>query len=126
MNAPLPDNEAERLATLRDLDVLDTPPEVAFDELAALAADICQAPFALVSLVDAERQWFKSKYGLETACASRDAGFCTYTILTDRVLEIEDARLDARFCDNPMVVSDPSIRFYAGAPLRSMDVPGTR
>lgn len=84
-----------------------------------IVAETIGVPIALISLIDGERQWFKSKYGLETACASRDAGFCSYTILTDRVLEIEDARLDARFCDSPMVVNDPSIRFYAGAPLRA-------
>jgi signal transduction histidine kinase len=118
-SAPIPENEKHRINRLKLYRILDTPPEEAFDRVTRIVAETIGVPIALISLIDGERQWFKSKYGLETACASRDAGFCTYTILTDRVLEIEDARSDARFCDNPMVINDPSIRFYAGAPLRA-------
>jgi two-component system, sensor histidine kinase len=118
-SAPIPENEKHRINRLKLYRILDTPPEEAFDRVTRIVAETIGVPIALISLIDGERQWFKSKYGLETACASRDAGFCSYTILTDRVLEIEDARLDARFCDSPMVVNDPSVRFYAGAPLRA-------
>src|SRR5581483_9258163 len=81
MNAPLPDNEPERLAVLRSLDVLDTPPEAAFDELTSLAAFVCQAPIALISLVDEHRQWFKSRLGWETPETPRNVSFCAHTIL---------------------------------------------
>jgi two-component system, sensor histidine kinase and response regulator len=117
MNAPLPENEADRLTALRDLEVLDTPPEVAFDELAALAADICQAPFALVSLVDAERQWFKSAVGWLTGETPREVAFCAHAILHPDLLVVPDAGADDRFAASPLVTSPPGVRFYAGAPL---------
>jgi PAS domain S-box-containing protein len=117
MKSPLPDNEAERLATLRSLNILDTAPEEAFDELAALAASICQAPVALVSLVDEERQWFKSRTGWATAETPREISFCAHTLLAPDLLIIPDATADPRFADSPLVTSGPRFRFYAGAPL---------
>jgi len=87
-SAPIPENEKHRINRLKLYRILDTPPEEAFDRVTRIVAETIGVPIALISLIDGERQWFKSKYGLETACTSRDVGFCTYTILTDRVLEI--------------------------------------
>jgi len=118
MKAPSPPNEPKRLAALRQLEVLDTPPELAFDDLTLLATQICQTPIALVSLVDETRQWFKSRLGLDATETSRDLAFCAHAILQPNdVMEVRDAAADPRFADNPLVRSDPRIRFYAGAPL---------
>jgi two-component system, sensor histidine kinase len=110
--------EWERLAALRSYEVLDTPPEAAFDRITVLAADLFDTPIAAVSLIDSERQWFKSRVGLEAEETPRKAAFCDHTIRGDGVLVVPDATLDARFADNPLVVDGPRIRFYAGAPLK--------
>jgi PAS domain S-box-containing protein len=115
--APVPENEADRLQALQQCKVLDTAPEKAFDDIARLAASICQTPIALVSLIDAERQWFKAKVGLAAAETHRNMAFCAHAILQSQVLVIPDAQADDRFVNNPLVIGEPYIRFYAGAPL---------
>ena len=102
-------------------DVLDTVPEEVFDDLTELAARICEAPIALISLVDENRQWFKSKVGMTVSETSRDVSFCTYAIAQSDLFIVPDATLDPRFSSNPLVTSDPKIRFYAGAPLITPD-----
>ncbi len=115
--AAVPDNENERLATLYRYSILDTLPERSYDDLTALASFICGAPMALISLVDKDRQWFKSTIGVELDCTSRDESFCAYTIPTQQMLIVEDTHLDPRFADNSLVLGEPHIRFYAGAPI---------
>ncbi len=118
MKAVLPKNEAVRLAALHQYAILDTQPEQALDEITRLAAQICGTPIALISLVDANRQWFKSKVGLSVEETERDIAFCSYTILlTQGLLIVPNALADERFATNPLVTSTPNIRFYAGAPL---------
>jgi len=120
--APLPPDETQRLAALRRYDVLDTPPDVAFDDLARLAAQICQAPIAMVTIVDEHRQWCKSAFGVSATETPRNGAFCAHAILhRDDVLEVPDALVDPRFADSALVTSDPNIRFYAGAPLVTPD-----
>jgi PAS domain S-box-containing protein len=121
MKAPLPRDEATRLECLRRYEILDTAPEEAFDDLTALAAHICEAPIALITLVDENQQWFKSKVGLTVTETSRDVAFCAHTILQPDLLIVPDALEDKRFSDNPLVTSEPKIRFYAGAPLMTPD-----
>jgi len=115
--APLPPGEAARIAALRAYEVLDTPPEACFDDLTRLAARICDAPIALLSLVDESRQWFKSRVGVEVPSTARDVAFCAYAILEPDVMVVPDALADERFADNPLVTGEPTIRMYAGAPL---------
>jgi transcriptional regulator with PAS, ATPase and Fis domain len=115
--APLPPNELERLADLQSFDILDTPEEPAFDEIARIASIIFDMPIALVSLVDEARQYFKARVGLDATETPRDVAFCAHTILESKVMVVEDAREDERFNDNALVTQDPRIRFYAGAPL---------
>jgi len=117
----VPSNETERVAALRSLKVLDTAPEERFDRLTRMAKRMFDVPIALVSLVDENRQWFKSSIGLDAQETSRDISFCGHAILGDGPFVIPDATQDERFADNPLVVDDPDIRFYAGYPLKSPD-----
>ncbi|WP_260954554.1 GGDEF domain-containing protein [Pseudomonas citri] len=112
-----PDDEAVRLKKLHSLKLLDTAPEERFDRLTRLARRLFDVPIALVSLVDAHRQWFKSSVGLDVSETPREVSFCGHTILQDQILEISDAEQDERFRDNPLVTREPGIRFYAGYPL---------
>ena len=117
----IPANEITRLKTLRDLKLLDTPPEERFDRVTRLARQVFSTPIALVSLVDADRQWFKSRQGLDAEETPRDISFCGHAILDDKIMVVNDAVDDPRFCDNPLVCGDPNIRFYAGYPLAAPD-----
>jgi PAS domain S-box-containing protein len=114
---PNPPDETFRLASLRGLGILDTPPEERFDRVTRLAALVFEVPIALVSLVDANRQWFKSCIGLDVSETSREISFCGHAILSDEALVIPNALADAKFADNPLVTGPPDIRFYAGFPL---------
>ncbi len=119
--APLPENEAERVAALRHYDILDSQAEVAFDRITRMAAKRFNVPIALVSLVDADRQWFKSRYGLEAVETPRDVAFCSHAILGNDVFIVNDATTDLRFQGNPLVTDSPNVCFYAGAPLKNRD-----
>jgi GAF domain-containing protein len=121
MIAPPAATETKRLKVLWQYEVLDTVPEEVFDDLTELAATICEAPMALISLVDENRQWFKSKIGLTISETSRGHSFCAYAITQPGLFIVPDATLDPRFASSPMVVSEPKIRFYAGAPLITPD-----
>lgn len=119
--APLPPNESARLALLRALQLLDSDPEEIFDRVTRLLARVLDVPIALVSLIDSERQWFKSRCGLDASETSRDLAFCAHAILDTKPLVVADAREDLRFFDNPLVTDGPKIRFYAGVPLFSAE-----
>ena len=115
---PLPPNERERLAALHAYRALDTAPEQVFDDLTWLASHICETPMALVTLVDADRQWFKSRVGFASSESPRSESICAHAILKpDQLLEVADTRNDDRFADMPAIAGDPFVRFYAGAPL---------
>jgi diguanylate cyclase (GGDEF)-like protein len=109
--------EAARLAALQRLNILDTPPEDDYDNLTRLAAFVCNTPIALITLVDQERQWFKSSFGMDLKETPRALSFCTYALRAQQLLIVPDARLDERFAGNPFVASEPGIRFYAGMPI---------
>ena len=121
MKEPESINERNRLVALKRCDILDTPPEPEFDDFTQLASLICQTPIALISLVDGARLWFKSRVGLEVCETHRNLSFCQHAIQGEELMEIPDARLDERFCANPLVTGEPHIRFYAGAPLITPD-----
>jgi GAF domain-containing protein len=114
-----PAEEAARLADLEACRILDTAPEAGFDDLVRVAAQLAGTPTALISLVDRERQWFKARLGLEATETPRDISFCGHVVAGDRTLVVPDALRDDRFADNPLVLSGPRIRFYAGAPVHS-------
>lgn len=121
MIAPKPKNERQRLNILWQYEVLDTVPEEVFDDLTDLAAHICEAPIALISLVDEDRQWFKSRVGMSKKETSRDISFCAHAILNEGLFIVSDASKDPRFKNNPLVTGPQKIRFYAGAPLITPD-----
>lgn len=116
---PKPDDEESRVQSLEALGILDTAPEPRFDRLTRLASRLFDVPTALVSLVDRDRQWFKSKVGLDEDQTDRDVSFCGHAILEEKPLVVPDALKDERFSDNPLVVGEPHVRFYAGRPLRA-------
>ena len=118
---PLPPDEAQRLQALHELELLDSADEEAFDHLTRLASLICEVPISVISLVDDDRQWFKSRVGLEARETTRDVAFCTHAILANEIFEIPDAQLDPRFCNNPLVTGDPNINYYAGMPLQTQE-----
>lgn len=119
--APLPSDEHERLAVLHQLKLLDSPPEAAFDALTRLASTLLGTPIAVVSLIDASRQWFKSNIGLDVPETSREVAFCAHAILDDAPMVVPDAQQDERFVHNPLVTDSPHIRAYAGVPIRTSD-----
>ncbi|MCO4773501.1 MAG: GAF domain-containing protein [Deltaproteobacteria bacterium] len=117
--ATLPPDEIERLRALESLNLLDTPPEERFDRTTRIASALFDAPIALISLIDSDRQWFKSSHGMEVQETPREVAFCAHTILDDQLMEVPDTLQDERFADNPAVAGEPRVRFYAGVPLKS-------
>lgn len=114
-------SEADRIAALRRYRILDTSPEEAFDDLVHAAALVCRTPISLISLVDIARQWFKARQGIPETELPRESAFCAHAIQGSDVLVVSDTHSDPRFADNPLVVGDPHIRFYAGAPIVTLE-----
>jgi GAF domain-containing protein len=121
MTATMPSTETARVAALNRYAILDTEPEQSFDDLVVLASFVCRTPIATLSLVDDHRQWFKSKVGVEIRETPREISFCAHAIQQEELFIVPDAREDPRFKENPLVLGDPHIRFYAGAPLIDED-----
>lgn len=117
MKSTVVDLEERRVRALRNLDILDTPPEASFDRIVRLASSMLQTPIALVSLVDADRQWFKARHGLDASETPREHAFCAHAIVGHDTMVVPDATADPRFEANPLVLGEPFIRFYAGAPM---------
>lgn len=117
MSCPFPENEQERLKELEEYQILDTAPEQEFDDLTALASFICETPIALITLLEKDRQWFKSKVGMDADENARELAFCSHAIMQEQVMIVADTLNDERFANHPLVIGEPNIRFYAGAPL---------
>ncbi|HUP59629.1 MAG TPA: GAF domain-containing protein [Thermoanaerobaculia bacterium] len=121
LKAPIPHDEPQRMQTLHEYNVLGTPTEAVYDDIAHVCAGVCDTPIALIALIDGTRNWFKAHVGVDLTESPRDISFCGHAILGSQIFEITDATLDDRFADNPLVASQPCIRFYAGAPLITPD-----
>lgn len=121
IKAPMPPNEEFRLSRLRSYSILDTSPDGRFDDIVEEVCRLIRVPMSTISLVDAERQWFKARRGVASCETSRDVSFCAHTIMTPEIMIVEDAALDSRFSDSPLVVEDPFIRFYMGQPITTYD-----
>ena len=121
MTNPVPQNEKQRLAELYRYEILDTGAESEFEELVLIASRICHAPISLISLIDADRQWFKAKVGIDASETPRDIAFCNHGIMNGDIFVVPDATRDERFVDNPLVTSEQGIRFYAGVPLTTQN-----
>ena len=117
MKVPISKSEIRRLEALRNYQILDSAPEREFDDVVKIASHICGVPFATLTFVDGERQWFKAKVGIEASETPREDAFCAHTIQSSELLLVEDATADSRFAESPLVKGEPNIRFYAGAPL---------
>lgn len=118
-DAPIPPDDESRVAVLRGLELLDTPPEQRFNRITRTAARLFGVPISTVTLVDEKRQWFKSRYGLFVPETPRNVSFCGHAIVGDEIFVVEDAQSDPRFADNPLVTGAPFIRFYAGRPIKT-------
>jgi len=123
LKAPIPPNEPQRMRTLREYAILDTAPEAVYDDIAHVCAGVCDTPIALITLIDGTRNWFKARVGVgeELTESPRDISFCGHAIIGNDIFEVTDAVQDDRFADNPLVASQPLIRYYAGAPLITPD-----